>query len=301
MRKLLLPFLLFSLWSSAQNHVDLLKINYGETFQNNFKNTSHKTAVNIFETQLLFPVPLNSSQTLISGIDFNKHNLQLFPTTPSTDLYSTTLQLGLASEWNDKWRSTLISLPKLAADYKNLSNKDFYLGIYALLKYKKQENFIYRFGFYASQEAYGIFTTPVLGWYYQSPNKRFQMDMNLPIDGDINYKFKHFTLGIDYFGISRSFRVHYKNNPTLYADLNSLDFSTYFQINALQESVLLRAKFGYSTHNYKMYEEEEKIGLGFSAFNLNDHRTPLNPKFQGGFFIKAEAIYRFHIPQQKKN
>jgi len=237
---------------------------------------------------------------LITGADFSRNNLQLFPEAEYTSLYSTNLKLGMASTWSDKWSTTIVLLPKIASDYKNISGDDFYLGGFALLKLKKNENLKYRFGIYASQEAFGLFTTPILGWYYLSPNKRFEMDMSLPISADVSYKLGITTVGMDYFGIGRSYKVHYENLPTLYADLSSLEFAGYLQFNTLEESVLLRAKLGYSSNNYEMYAEGEKMDLGVSAFSFGDDRTQLNPSLNGGIFFKLEAIYRFHIKKKSE-
>ncbi len=292
---LLLPFLFFSLWSSAQNHVDLFKINYGETFKNNFKSTQFHTKVKTFEAEFTLPIPLDSVHALISGIDHQNNHLQVFPEAHSSSFYNTTLKLGLASAWNEKWSSSIVFLPKLASDYQQFSGKDFYLGIYATFAIKKQDNFKYRFGFYSSTEAYGVFATPILGWYYKSPNNQLEMNISLPIDGEITYNLNLFSLGIDYVGISRSFRMHSSENPKLYADLSSLEFSTFLQTQALHQNILLRAKLGYSTNKYKIYEEGEKIDLALSAFNFGDHRTVLNPAIQGGVFFKIEAIYRLQL------
>lgn len=247
-----------------------------------------------------FPVVLNENHALITGADFSRNNLQLFPEAEYTSLYSTNLKLGMASTWSDKWSTTIVLLPKIASDYKNISGDDFYLGGFALLKLKKNENLKYRFGIYASQEAFGLFTTPILGWYYLSPNKRFEMDMSLPISADVSYKLGITTVGMDYFGIGRSYKVHYENLPTLYADLSSLEFAGYLQFNTLEESVLLRAKLGYSSNNYEMYAEGEKMDLGVSAFSFGDDRTQLNPSLNGGIFFKLEAIYRFHIKKKSE-
>lgn len=298
MNKLLFLILLFPLVTSAQEYVDLFRIGYGQTLNNNFEGVGSNTNVESFEVGFTFPVVINENHALITGADFSLNNVQLFPETEYSSLYSTNLKLGMASTWSEKWSSTIILLPKIASDYKNISSNDFYLGGFALLKLKKNENFKYRFGVYASQEAFGLFTTPILGWYYLSPNKRFEMDMSLPIAADVSYKFGLTTLGIDYFGIGRSYNINYENSPTLYADLSSLEFAGYLQFNALEESVLLRAKVGYSSNNYEMYAEGEKIDLGISAFSFNDDRTQLNPTINGGVFLKVEAIYRFHLKEK---
>ena len=297
MKKLLLLALLLPLFSSAQEYVDLFRIGYGQTFNNNFEGTDSSTFVKFFDVGFTFPLLINEKQALITGADFSRNNLQLFPDAEFTSLYSTNLKLGLASTWSEKWSTTIVLLPKIASDYKNISTDDFYFGGFALLKFQKNKNLKYRFGVYASQEAFGLFTTPILGWYYLSPNKRFEMDMSLPISADVSYKLGITTIGLDYFGIGRSYNVHYENLPTLYADLSSLEFAGYLQFNTLEESALLRAKIGYSSNNYEMYAEGEKMDLGISAFSFGDDRTQLNPSLNGGLFLKFEAIYRFHIKE----
>jgi len=298
LKKLLFALLLYPCLAIAQDYVDLFKIGYGETFNNNFEGTTSSTSVKSFETDLTFPVVLNEKNALITGAAFSRNNLQLFPEAEFTSLYSTTLKLGLASTYNDKWRSTIVLLPKIASDYKNISGDDFYFGGFAILKLQRKENLIYRFGFYGSSEAFGIFSTPIIGWYYLSPNGKFEMDMSLPIAADINYTCGSFTYGIDYFGIGRSFNI---SNVNAYVDLSSLEFASYLQFNALDKSVLLRAKFGYSSNDYEVYTEGDKIDFGLSAFSFGDDRTQLNPSINGSVFLKFEAIYRFTISPEKDN
>jgi hypothetical protein len=301
LKKLLFLTLLLPLFVSSQEYVDLFRIGYGQTFNNNFEGTNSSTLVKSFEVGLTFPVVLNENHALITGADFSRNNLQLFPEAEFTSLYSTNLKLGMASNWSEKWSTTIVLLPKIASDYKNISGSDFFLGGFALLKYKKNENLKYRFGVYASQEAFGLFTTPIIGWYYLSPNKRFEMDMSLPISADVSYKLGTTTIGVDYFGIGRSYNVHFENAPTLYADLSSLEFASYLQFNVMEESVLLRAKLGYSSNNYEVYAEGEKMDLGISAFSFGNDRTQLNPSLNGGVFLKFEAIYRFYIEGNSKS
>ncbi|MFT4670084.1 MAG: hypothetical protein ACI840_000019 [Ulvibacter sp.] len=300
MKKTLLYLLLFPSIVAAQDYVDLLKIGYGKTFSNSFADTSENTEVTTFDVDLTYPVVLNGKNTLITGAAFNYSNLQLFPDMGYTSLYSSTLKIGLASSFNEKWSSTVVLLPKIASDYKNISGDDFYFGGFAVLKLKKKENLIYRFGIYATSEAFGIFSTPIIGWYYLSPNKRFEMDMSLPIAADINYKLDFATVGFDYYGIGRSYKLNQGALPKQYVDQSSLEFLGYFQFNALENSVLIRAKAGYASSSYEVYENGDKIDFGLSAFSFGDNRTQLNPDISGGLLLKLEAIYRFNISKTKK-
>jgi hypothetical protein len=285
----------------GQNYVDLLKIGYGQTFNNDFVDTEESTFVKSFEADLTIPVVLNDNHALITGAVFSRNNLQLFPDASFTSLYSTILKVGLASTYNEKWSSTLVLLPKIASDYNEITGDDFYFGGVALLKYQKNEHLKYRFGLYASSEAFGIFSTPIFGWYYLSPNSKFEMDVSLPISTDINYTSGNITYGLDYYGIGRSFRLYNEDGISeSYVDLASLEFASYIQFNALQKSVLLRAKFGYSSNNYEIYPDGQTIDLGLSAFAFGDNRTQLNPDISGGFFVKFEAIYRFNISSSEE-
>ncbi len=300
MKKILLYLLLFPSLVVAQDYINLFKIGYGKTFNNSFVNTSENTEVTTFDANLTYPIVLNDKNTFITGAAFNYSNLQLFPNTAYSSLYSSTLKIGLASTFNEKWSSTVVLLPKIASDYKNISGDDFYFGGYAVLKLKKKENLIYRFGLYATSEAFGIFSTPIIGWYYLSSNKKFEMDMSLPIAADINYKLSFATVGVDYYGIGRSYKLNQGTLPKQYVDQSSLEFLGYFQFNTLKNTVLLRVKAGYSTSNYEVYEVGDKIDFGLSAFSFGDNRTQLNPDISGGLLLKLEAIYRFNISKKKK-
>lgn len=294
MKKLLLPFLLiFYLSGSAQSYFDLMKVDYGESFEKKFKNSKHNTTLKSFGAEFTFPVLLNDSQALITGLDFTAHHLQLFPEASFSTLYSSTLKLGLASEWNDQWSSTLVLLPKLASDYRHFSSGDFHIGLFGLLKLKKKENFSYKFGIYSSQEAYGIFATPILGLNYKSPNEKLIIDLNLPISGDINYKFEKFILGIDYVGISRSYKI-YQENIRLYSDLTSIDFSAYLQLPILK-NIWLKGKVGFATNQFEVYDINEKVNWKLSAFTFGDKRTQLNPAMNSNIYFKIEALYRIPL------
>lgn len=286
---------LFPVICAGQEYVNIFKLGYGQTLKNKFKEVDASTTVTSFDSGLTLPIQINTAQAVITGFDFSYSRLQLFPDAEFTNLFSTTMPLGLASKWSDKWSTTFVLLPKMASDYRNISSNDFYLGALALLKLKKNENLLFRFGFYGSQESFGLFTTPIIGWYYKSSNNRFEMDMSLPIAADINYKLGNTTLGMDYFGIGRSYNVHYANAPTLYADLSSLEFATYIQFNLAKESVLLKTKLGYSSNDYQMYAQGDKMELGVSAFSFGDDRTQLNPSLRGSVFVRLEFIYRYHF------
>jgi len=284
----------------AQEYVDVLKIGYSNTFDAKFEGTNESTDVRGFEAGLTFPVVLNDKYVLITGVDFSTHTLQLDPDFNHTTLNSILLKIGLATTHSQKWSSTMVFLPKMASDYKNISSDDFYYGVYGVAKLKKSENLLYRFGIYGSTEAFGLIATPMLGVYYKSPNDHFEIDASLPIVADINYHLGLVTIGFDYFGIGRSFNISQDEFSQFYVEQSPLEFATYVQFGVLENSVLLRAKVGYTNNTHEVYEQGDKLDFRLTGFSFGDNRTQLNPDINGGVFVKFEAIYRIHFKKTEK-
>ena len=301
MKKIVFFILVNSFISSAQDYVDVLNIGYSHTFDAKFEGTNESTDVKGFEAGLIFPIILNEKYALITGGDFSTHTLQLAPDFNHTTLNYTLIKLGIAATHSEKWSSTMVFLPKMASDYKNISSADFYYGGYLVAKLKKRENLIYRFGAYGSTEAFGFFATPILGVYYKSPNKRFEIDASLPIVADVNYDLGIVTIGFDYFGIGRSFNISQDEFSQYYVEQSPLEFATYVQYGLLKNSILLRAKIGYTSNTHEVYDQGDQLDFRLSAFSFGDDRSQLNPDINGSVFVKFEAIYRIHFEKKGKD
>lgn len=294
MKHLLIFIFLANFYCNAQDYVDIMRLGYGNTFNNTFEGTDSSTNIGTFEADLTLPIVINEKNAFITGVIYSRNWLQLFPEDENVILNRTVLKIGLATTYSEKYSSTIVLLPKITSDYVNVSGDDFYFGGIALLKYKKNENLSYKFGLYASQEAYGFFTTPIIGWYYLSPNKKFEMDMTLPIAADVNYNLGAITLGVDYFGVGGSYKLHKENLNNKYVGVGTLNFASYVQYE-LFKHIELRGKLGYTTSKYEVYDNNDKIDFGLAAFNFGDNRTQINPKINGSAYFKLELIYRFNI------
>ncbi len=241
----------------------------------------------------MFPVVINKKNTFITGIDFYSTSIRLFPKARLSHLYSTTLKIGWATTFSEKWSATFVLVPKIASDYQNITSGDVYLGGVALVKLKKTNHLKYRFGFYASTEAFGLFTTPIVGLYYKSPNRRFEIDASLPISATVNYSLAKFIVGFDYVGLGRSYKL--VTTPKVYVEQSSLEFSTFIQINPVAKSFLIRAKFGITTNEHEVYVIGDKIDFKISAFEFGNKRTLVNTSLSMAFFFRIQGIYRFTI------
>ena len=295
MVRVLLLLLVFPITVLSQNYVDIVKLSYAYSFDSQFEDTSESTTVNTVEAGLLLPKVINEKHTFISGLNFDFNNLMLYPESDRTNLYSTTLRLGMASTYSDKWSSMIVLMPKVASDYSSITFDNFYFGGFAILKQKKTDKLFYRYGFYTSSEAFGVTFTPILGFYYISPNDKFEADISLPVAANINYNYGKVSLGFDYFGIERSYNLEPENNLKTYVEQNRWEFASYLQFNKFSKHILMRLKLGYAHNEHKVFEQGDKVDFKFIAFAFGDDRTRLNPKMQGTLFAKVEFIYRIHF------
>jgi hypothetical protein len=127
---------------SAQNYVDLAKLYYQNTPQNDFDSTSGSTNIQEFGVDLTLPVKLESGNALLTGLSYNNVSFSLDDNT-SLALQDVSLKLGISINHSEKFNGAYILLPKLSTDFGKIGSTDFQLGGLMIFKYKKTENFKY--------------------------------------------------------------------------------------------------------------------------------------------------------------
>lgn len=313
MKRLLLLLLFVPSLLIAQNYIDLFKVGYAQNFNNEFEDSNSATDIYSLDIDLTVPFVIDENNAIVTGVLFSRNNLDLFPQqqfypfgpdplaafSSNVSLYNTILKVGLAKTFNEKWSGTFIVLPKLASDYQDITSEDLYIGGFALLSFQQNENLKYKFGGYLMGQAFGVFTTPVFGFYYRSPDEKLEMDVLLPVSVDVNYSIgKQTKLGLNYYAIGRSFDIHLENITPSYVDYVALEFTSYIEYGLLDNSVLLRTKVGYASNSAAVYENDDKVDFRVSAFDFGGDRNQLNPELSGSFFAKFEAVYRFDLSDQ---
>ena len=179
---------LFSLLSFGQNYVDLARIHYATTPENEFDSIGGNSIVEEFGADITLPIQLNDDNTILTGFYLEQINTQLDPLNPIS-ISTINVKVGFNKKHSEKWNGTYILLPKLASDFINLTSKDFQIGGLVLMKYTKKENLKYSFGLYANGEMYGPMLTPLFGLYYKSKNQKFEANFTLPIWDDTSPSF----------------------------------------------------------------------------------------------------------------
>ena len=283
---------------NSQNYVDILKVNGNTTPINKFDTSSYSTKINEICADLTVPIKLNDNTSLLSGIIYENIQTKLFEDGNIITLNSYTLKLGLNKVFNEKWSGTAVLLPKLSSDFVSVGNKDFQMGGIALIKFKKSSNINYKFGLYYNTELFGPFFVPMVGMYYLSPNKKFETNIMLPLQADVNYKIIPFmNIGFNFNGQIRSYHLTdiTPNNHCAYVARSTNEFFAYLKFN-LSKSLSIQTKIGRSVgRSYKVYEENDKVNFGLPATFIGPKRHQLNTNFANGQIFQVTLLYRFNL------
>lgn len=282
--------------ANAQNYMDIGSISYSNSPSNKFKNSSEETRVEEWGLALNFPVVLNEKNVLLTGLYANMIQVKLDPElSENTNLNTVGLLLGFNRTYSEKWSATYVILPKISSDLNELSGKDFQLGLLSLFSYTKRSDLKYKIGLYANTERYSLSILPLLGLYYQGPDKKFEANLTLPIRADVNFKlFEKTKVGLNFDGLGSSYNMNkriYFDKET-YAVKSSNELFTYLMIQ-LGTSFYVKPKLGYSIfRTYKVFENNDKVDFSVGPFYVGDNRTQLNTNFEDGAIFKIELVYR---------
>ncbi|MGB0391937.1 MAG: DUF6268 family outer membrane beta-barrel protein [Salibacteraceae bacterium] len=299
MKQLSIILLLLPSFVFGQKYVDIAKLHYANTPVNQFDSATSGTRVQEYGLDFLYPIKLKSGNAVLTGFYAENISTQTSPANSNLTAVGTVLiKAGMNIKHSDKVSATYMLLPKLSSDFKDIGKKDFQLGAVALFKFKKSENFLYQAGMYYNGELFGPFFVPIVGFYYISPSKKFETNVKLPVSVDLNYTFaKRIRAGFNFNAFVRTFHLNepYEGNPDNYLTKTTNEIYGYLQFD-FPKGIILQTKVGYSIgRNYRVYDIEDRVTWGFSAFRFGDDREQLNSDFEDGMIFKAKLIYRFSL------
>lgn len=289
----LILFIFFASILNAQNYVDLVKFHYANTPHNDFDSIGGNSNIEEYGVDITLPIVLKNKNAIVTGLMTERISTKLHPLFPNYTISTYNLKLGYNMKHSDKLSGTYMFLPKISSDMKNIGSKDFQYGGLILMKITKKKNLKYNAGVYFNSDLFGPFTVPLIGLYYKSSNDKFEINATLPVWADMNYTLtKWLTVGSNFSAIVRSYRLSEDN---AYVVKKTNEIYGYLQFN-VKKSFLLQTKIGHSIgRSYSVYNENDRVNFGLSAFRFGDNRNPLNPNLNDGVILQARIIYRFNI------
>ena len=301
MRALLLIGLsFFSASVFAQEYIDLGSIYYTTSPKTNYENGAESDAIDEWNLNVDIPLILNDNKILLSGFIGNKIGASLDPdnATP-VSLYALTLKLGINVRYSDKWSATYMLLPKIASDFTNGLTTGYQWGFLGLATRTKSDQLKYSYGLYTNTEAYGLLVLPLVGGYYLSENKRWEVKALLPIQADINYQIRpKLKGGLRFDGLGTSYRIANDTYTDHYVNRASNELMAYLQYK-LAPSLHLKMKAGYAFFRaHKVYAKEDTIDISIGSIFFGDNRTVLNTDITDSFQGGLELIYRLEFARK---
>lgn len=282
---------------SAQNFVDLVKLNHNNTLQTPFENSTTYTNIAETDLELTLPIVINTQTNFLTGFIFEKINTKLFEDETRQTFSSIALKLGMNKTHSEKWSGTYVLLPKLSSDFSQLTKRDFQIGVFALLKYKKNDHTNYKVGLYSNTELFGPWVVPLFGIYYLSPSNTFEVNVVAPFLADFNYKVhRSIGVGLNYAGQVRTYHLNQvaATATSGYVERATNEVTAYLKFN-LTKSLILQTKFGHSIgRHYRVYDDNDRVTIGFPLVFIGDNRQQLNTDIEDGWVYQVMLLYRFH-------
>ena len=298
--KKILPFIALIVCgiTQAQDYLDIVRLNVSRTNMEDVDQTFDTDVTNL-NLEVLYPTPLTGDIVMITG--FTAENTGLEPGNQLRYQNLTMARLNLGVKWshNKKWTGTYLLLPKLASSFDADGGDNFQFGAIALMEYRFKGRKRGKFGLYSSSENFGTIITPLIGGYYRSKNRKFYIDAALPIRMDANYSLSDkLSTGLDLRTSIKSYNLgrYQQNNSNIYIQEESIRAGLYLSYAMLNETLQVRAKIGFDTTDYGLYEQGDTVGAQVLTFQLNgDDRNRLNNEFDSALFFGVDIFYRLGL------
>ena len=274
--------------------MDLAKFHYANTPDNSFDSIIGNTTIRELGADINLPIKLNDDNVFLTGFYLENIRTQLHPQSDFIEISTINLKIGFNKNHSEKWNGTYILLPKISSDFKKLTRKDFQIGGVIIMKYKKSENFKYHIGVYANNDLFGVLVSPLIGFYYKSPNDKLEANFTLPIWADVNYELTNWmNIGSSFTAITRSYNL---GNINTYVTKKTNEIFGYIQFNNVKKTLLLQTKIGYAIdRSYEAFTTDDKIDLNIWGIEFGDNRKILNPTSKDGLVFKVRLLYRFNL------
>lgn len=251
--KKITPFLCFLLVLLAnktfsQPYVDIVSFNC-QTFSSSYKdNTKWKNKTDDYFLNFFLPKEFKNGNTLLIRLNSEMISSTFTPDSSYTSkLYNVSMPLGFQFlSKNKKWKTVLITIPKIASDLKDAIDKnDFQLGGIFLENYVHSEKLKIKAGLYYNREAFGNFFMPLVGLDWKVSD-RLNLYGILPTSYKVEYAFVKSKLyaGLNFRSLTRSFRLSKAQNLDYvrYNEIQLKLFVDYF----IYKKVLIFGELGYS-------------------------------------------------------
>ena len=273
----------------SQPFVDLINLRY-QYFPNvSYTGSNKKMTLNEYTASLSLPIQLKNKDVVIGGAYFDQVAIGFSDTSINKNLYGVSLQMGYIHHWKGtKWKTLLMTLPKISANHIDVSSHTVQLGGLALFTFQKRQNLAYKFGLYYNAEFFGHFFVPLVGLDWK-PNPQLNLYGLIPSVFTVEYKLNtQFYTGLSYLNLTQSYRIDasndfVRNGDRFWGNIQLKIFGNYY----LKNHFVIFSEVGYTFfRGYEAYQ---------NATDLLNH--PLFSKTNDGALVNIGLAYRIRLDQ----
>jgi len=256
-------------------------------------NSSGHVSSGLIGGSLLFPLKINTNNTILTGVDFYKTQFHYTAdTTITSHLIASSFQLGLNKQVNSRWSFLAIVIPKISSDEFKIKSDDCQIGGAFIVKYKKRNSLKYELGLYYNREFFGNFFMPLIGIDWKI-NSRAYLYGEFPNSLTFEYKLINDKLytGINYKSIITSFRLsnfnggyYVREGHPFWGDNQFRIFLNYYIFN----HIVFYLETGYSVCRY--YQQ-------YNNSNKEDVTIPVYSKFKDNLIMGGGVTFRFRLDE----
>jgi outer membrane receptor protein involved in Fe transport len=297
--KKITPFLCFMLVlltnkTFSQPYVDIVSFNC-QTFSSTYRDkTKWKNKTDDYFLNFFLPKEFKNGNTLLIRLNSEMISSTFTPDSSYTSkLYNVSMPLGFQFlSKNKKWKTVLITIPKIASDLTDvIDKKDFQLGGIFLENYVHSEKLKIKAGLYYNREAFGNFFMPLVGLDWKVSD-RLNLYGILPTSYKVEYAFAKNKLyaGVNFRSLTRSFRLSKAQNLDYvrYNEIQLKLFVDYF----IYKKVLIFGELGYSVgKNPWQYTYNTKI---------ETLRNPVYTPLKSYPVLNIGVAYRIRLDLEKR-
>lgn len=275
----------------AQSYIDIINLSGQFSLSHSDDSLQDYTHLQEFSGTLRIPVKLKNGDVLLPGISASR--ILIEPEQRGlTELLSVLIQAGYKRNWNNRWATTFIALPRMASSWHDAGKKDWQMGGLVLAENKTGERLKLRFGAYYNREFFGNFFVPLLGLDWR-PDSLWQVFGNLPLNATVLCKPRprlHF--GLQFVGIMTSYFLNERNH---YLHRNTNDLGLYADIYA-GKNFVIQPRAGYAIgRRYREFDEDDRLDFAISLLKFGEDRKQLNTDIVDSPFFQLNLVYRVPV------
>lgn len=270
----------------TQTYLDIVKLDYNESFQRSFDTGPGKARFSEVVADFTLPLVMKGGSSIITGFGFERNFLGYEDIQLNQTLDGVTLKCGLNLNHANAWSGTYVLLPRYTSEKNRLGGEDFQLGLLAWLRKDLSIDKNFRIGLYANNDLFGPMIVPLFGYYRKTV--RWETNLLFPASGEFNYILaKSFRFGLKFNGFGKSFAL--SNGNYMAKANNEVGAIAYLIPGKWVGFISIGTSVGRS---FREYRQGDKMDVSLSIIRIGDDRVQLNDDFQDGLFIRAGVSLR---------